>query len=247
MKNLLPLVLALVAITPAHAESHNHAEEGISLELEITADQIAGEETILPLGISWKECEGNVTGNYIGVGCTSRKMHDEFLPFMKANVLRCTNAGLDRVGGGQTAKVHVIHKGVFADPRHSRRSLHAVGRALDIQQIVVGGKSYDFRKTSNTSTVDRKFFEGFRQCWHSVHKLRGCPNRDSGHPVGTLGWEDKNHKGLHLHASMPFCPSSRGYFTTAFGGTLESVLGEDFDDVEEDAEIIEPFVESIDI
>ena len=243
MKNLLPLMIALFAIAPnaAQADSHIHADEGISLELAISAEEIAGEEAILPLGISWKECEGNVTGNYIGAGCTSRKMHDEFLPFMKAHVLRCTNAGLDRVGGGQTTKLHVIHKGVFADSRHSRRSLHAVGRALDIQQIVIDGRSYDFRKTSDTSTVDRKFFEGFRQCWHSAHKQRGCPNRDSGHPVGTLGWEDKNHKGLHLHASMPWCPASRGFFTTSYGDKFLA------DDVEEDAEIIEPYVESLDI
>ena len=236
----LPLLIALFAIAPAHGFEHDHSVESPSLALSITADEIRSLETVEADRISWKECEGDVTGNYIGVGCTSRKMNDEFLPFMKKNVLGCTNAGLARVGAASVSKVHVIHKGVFADARHSRRSLHAIGRALDIQQIQAGGRTYDFRVTSTKpDSNDRKFFEGFRQCWHSVHKLRGCGNRESGHPVGTLGWEDKNHKSLHLHASMPYCPSSRGFFTTSFGT--------DFDELEEDAEIIEPYVEQIDI
>lgn len=230
MKTLLPLALALVALAPVA-----HAEE----VLEITTADMIGIEALRPTDISWRECEGDVTGNYSGVACTSRKIHDEFLPFLKQNALRCTNAGLAAVGAASVARIHIIHDGIVADSRHSRKSLHAIGRAIDIQQIKAGGRSFDFRITSNNvDGADRKFYEGFRQCWHSLNKQRGCPNRESGYPVGTIGWEDKNHRNHHLHTSMPYCPSSRGYMTTSFGYSPEF-------DMEEDSEIDVPYVEEI--
>lgn len=235
----LPFMIALFAIAPAHAEEHNHdAAPGV---LEISVADVIGFEALRPTDVSWRECEGDVTGNYSGAGCTTRKIHDDFLPFLKQNAIRCTNAGLAAVGAASVAKVHIVHDGVVADSRHSRRSLHAIGRAIDIQQIKAGGRSFDFRVTSNKpDSADRKFYEGFRQCWHSIHVQRGCPRRDSGYPVGTIGWEDRNHRSHHLHASMPYCPSSRGFFTTSFGYDPTN-------DVEEDAEIDVPFVETLDI
>jgi|GEM_PF-5005423 len=229
MKTLLPLFLALVALPPVAS----HAED-----LLITDADIVGAETLAPTSISWNECSGKVTGNYTGYDCINRrKMAEEFRPFLIKNALKCSNAGLERLGLARVSSIHIVHDGVQADSAHSRHSLHALGRAIDIQQIRAGGRSFDFRVTSRKpNSADRKFYEGFRSCWHSLMKQRGCPNRDSGAPVGTIGWEDSKHINHHLHTSLPYCPSSRGYFTTSFEN-----------DVEEDAEETGPYVEFLDI
>lgn len=229
MKTLLPLFLALVAISPVAA----HAED-----LFISDSDIQGEEALAPTDISWNECSGNVTGNYSGYKCVNqRKMAEEFRPFLMQNAVKCTNAGLARVGAASVSSIHIVHDGVQADSAHSSRSLHALGRAIDIQQIKAGGRSYDFRITSRQpNSADRKFYEGFRACWNTLMVARGCPRRQSGAPVGTIGWEDRKHIGHHLHTSLPYCPSSRGYFTTSFDN-----------DVEEDAEEEGMYVETLDI
>jgi len=236
MKLLLPLLLALIAIAPAHAEDHEHSDTRELLT--ITAADMIGVEALAPTDISWNECTGSVTGNYSGHNCVDRrKIADEFLPFLQQNTLRCTNAGLDRLGAPSVSKVHIVHNGVVADSRHSRRSLHAIGRAIDIEIVKAGGRTFDFKVTSTKpNSDDRKFYEGFRACWNNLMIARGCPRRQSGAPVGTIGWEDKNHRSHHLHASLPYCPSSRGFFTTSFDN-----------DVEEDAEEEGPYEEAIDI
>ncbi len=228
MKTLLPLLLVLFT-APAHAET---------FDLEITDSGLVGEEALAPTDISWNECSGNVTGNYTGYKCVNqRKMAEEFRPFLMQNAVKCTNAGLDRLGLASVSSIHLIHDGVQADSAHSSRSLHALGRAIDIQQVKAGGRSFDFRITSRQpNSADRKFYEGFRACWNNLMIARGCPRRQSGAPVGTIGWEDKKHINHHLHTSLPYCPSSRGYFTTSFTN-----------DVEEDAEEEGNYVEFLDI
>ncbi len=173
--------------------------------------------------VSWNECEGTVTGNYTGYPCSrGRGMADVFYGFLRDNILSCTTAGLAGVGGGTATKIHIVHDGTTADSAHNRKSLHAAGRAVDIQTVTIttgnGQRSFDFRiTTAKPDSQDRKFYEGFRQCWHKIHMSRGCPHRASGNPVGTIGWEDKRHKGHHLHTSMPFCPNTNHWFETSFG------------------------------
>jgi len=172
---------------------------------------------------NWNECQGNLNGNYVGLPCsTNRGMAPEFLDFLKANLFSCIDAGLAKVGGGKTTAVHVIHDGIIADENHESTSLHAVGRAIDILtlQVTIAGqapRSFDFKDTSsNPDGVDRTFYEGFRACWGVVNDKRSCPQRDTGYPVGTIGWEDARHAGHHLHTSMPFCPNSNGHMITEY-------------------------------
>lgn len=169
--------------------------------------------------VTWRECEGNVTGNFNGYACSNKRgLQDDYAAFIKVKMLPCVDAGLRAAGAsGKSVKVHLVHNGTVADSNHSSRSLHAAGRAIDVKNMRVsladgGSKEYVFEKACrNSSSIERKFFYAFRACWRDVHKGRGCPNISSGY-VGTIGCEDGRHQH-HLHTSMPFCPN-KGYFVT---------------------------------
>jgi hypothetical protein len=173
--------------------------------------------------VSWNECDGPVSGNYTGYPCSrGRGMADVFYAFLRDNILGCATGGLAGVGGGIASSIHIVHDGTTADSAHNRKSLHAAGRAVDIQSVSIatdkGERRFDFRITSSQpGSQDRRFYESFRQCWHKIQMSRGCPRRSSGNPVGTIGWEDRRHKGHHLHTSMPFCPNTNHWFETSFG------------------------------
>jgi len=171
--------------------------------------------------VIWNECDGNVTGNYVGYKCSRKRgMSDEFAAYLKANILSCVNAGLANVGGGRATRVHIVHDGTIADEKHSSKSLHAAGRAVDVRVMKVtttNGRTTDyvFQEASRRSgTASRKYFEGLRSCWNRLQMQRKCPRRGGG-PTGTIGWEDRRHQH-HLHLSMPFCPNKRGHFITGF-------------------------------
>ncbi len=170
--------------------------------------------------VKWNECSGTISGNYTGLPCNkNRGLSDEYMAYLKQHYLPCVNEGLRKVGLAPASSVHITHDGTTADARHSGGSLHSAGRAIDVQMLTTfsatgGSNRFDFRITSSQpQSRDRKFYEGFRQCWGKLQAARGCPGRHSG-PVGTIGWEDAHHKGHHLHTSMPFCPNNRGYFIT---------------------------------
>ncbi len=188
--------------------------------------------------VVWNECAGSVTGQYHdgkkAYGCAkSRKLSDTYYAFLRDNLLSCATEGLKAVG--VTAKAtafHIVHNGTMPDAKHSKRSLHGAGRAVDIQECTVtaedGNKRrFDFLKTNPNRKLSQrcapadsdncKFFEAYRSCWHKIHKARGCPDRASGNPVGTIGWEDRKHINHHLHTSMPFCPNPNRMFETSFG------------------------------
>jgi hypothetical protein len=172
------------------------------------------------MSTSWNECSGTIRGNYEGANCvSSRGMNADFLAFLQRNLIRCVNQGLQRIGVGSTSKLSLIHRGVMADSNHGSESLHAVGRAIDIAKFTVfpaGGRpvQLDYLKAVNSSSSrERKFYSGLRQCFDQLHKQRGCPRRRSGRPVGSIAWEDRNHR-RHIHLSMPFCPNLRGFNLT---------------------------------
>lgn len=234
---LAGLALIVALCNSAHAEDTPYQTPfGLStLEIDDAGDVAVDGKILVDTpdnGFSaegWNECQGPVDGNYIGYPCIrSRGMSPEFLTFMRANMIRCSSAGLARAGGGgRVSGVHIVHDGTLADTRHNRRSLHAAGRAIDILQMRLttsaGTRTYSFRDTSSRpGGANRKFFEGFRQCWHNLQKARRCPNRKSGNPVGTIGWEDAHHRNHHLHTSMPFCPNRGGWFETSIGETDEA-------------------------
>ncbi|HEY8279724.1 MAG TPA: hypothetical protein VIH99_08880 [Bdellovibrionota bacterium] len=207
-------------------------------EMQPTSDAHFAAKVVMtyPVGIdaaafevSWNECEGLVTANYEGIPCNrNRGLSDEYVLFLKQNFLGCVNQGLSAAGLPSAVKAHIEHDGTVADQNHSRGSLHAAGRAVDIQSVQTtsslgGTNSFDFRNTNTNhvlssrcapaGTANCKFYEGLRSCWNKIHVGRRCPSRSSG-PIGTIGWEDKKHIAHHLHTSMPFCPSSNGYFIT---------------------------------
>ena len=177
--------------------------------------------------VVWKECEGNVTGNFNGYSCTNKRgLSDEYAAYIKVNMLPCVTAGLRAVGGGTATKVHLVHNGTVADQNHSSKSLHAAGRAIDVKTMRVsssaGDQEFVFHNASRSSTSrERKFFQAFRQCWKNLQDKRRCPSTSYG-MTGTIGWEDRRHQH-HLHTSMPFCPNKRGWFVTETEGhDLES-------------------------
>ncbi len=168
----------------------------------------------------WKECEGNITGNFNGYPCSNRRgLADDYAAYLKVNLLECIDAGLAKVGGGKSSKVHLVHNGTVADSNHSSKSLHAAGRAIDVNIARVttrggGVRDFVFSKASrNSGGVERQFYTGLRQCWHQKQVKRRCPLKQSSGGTGTIGWEDRRHQH-HLHISMPFCPNNRGHFIT---------------------------------
>ena len=179
--------------------------------------------------VKWNECEGPITGNYTGYPCNkNRGLSDEYMVFLKDNFLGCVNQGLAKSGLPAAVSAHIQHDGTIADERHSRGSLHAVGRAIDVMQITVKHANsqkvtFDFTKTNTNRRISNRcapaestncrFFEELRACWHKIHAGRKCPARANG-PIGTIGWEDKSHIAHHLHTSFPFCPNNKGYFIT---------------------------------
>lgn len=169
---------------------------------------------------SWNECSGIVRGNYEGARCTTaRGMASEFLVFMQRQLVGCVNQGLRSIGLPNTDRISLIHRGVMADANHGRESLHAVGRAIDIARITAYPKGHDavtmdyLRAVQSPSSRERKFYVKLRQCFGEIHRGRGCPRRRSGQPLGTIAWEDRDHR-RHIDVSMPFCPNTRGFNLT---------------------------------
>lgn len=169
--------------------------------------------------VVWKECEGNVTGNFNGYACSNRRgLADDYAAYIKVNMLTCVNAGLRGAGvGGKAVKVHLVHNGTVADQNHSSRSLHAAGRAIDVKTMRVslqdgGTQEFVFHNASKGARRERSFYQAFRSCWRDLQDKRRCPRTSYGY-TGTIGWEDRRHQH-HLHTSMPFCPNTRGWFVT---------------------------------
>jgi len=169
--------------------------------------------------VKWNECEGNMTGNFNGYGCSKKRfLSDDYTAYLRANLFQCVNAGLDRIGGGSASKVHLVHNGTAGDTNHSSKSLHGAGRAVDVQimRVTSANQKRDFvfkNATNNPSGTERKFYLGFRACWHAKQEKRQCKRKRDPGGTGTIGWEDSRHHH-HLHISMPFCPNNKGHFIT---------------------------------
>ena len=212
------------------------AEEWAMLKGKVAVFPVPADQTLETLQASWNECggAGGVTGNYTGYECIqNRKLADEYLGFIRDHMLACVSQASTKAGIGAATKVHIVHDGTMGDARHQKtRSLHNLGRAVDVQQMVVttasGTHTFDFRQTNTNhrlsatcapaGTAMCKFYEAFRTCWHGLMVGRSCPgNRNPKRRwIGTLGWEDRQHIAHHLHTSMPFCPRSDGHWTTAY-------------------------------
>jgi hypothetical protein len=168
----------------------------------------------------WNECAvASMLGSYKGHKCAKRRSISKlFYSFLKKNLSSCVKAGLRsaRKSGGKTIKL--IHKGISGDKAHRKagKSLHNIDRAIDISDIVAGKTKINFRTAVvKTKSWQRKFYNSFRTCYQKAHLRRSsrCKinKRKNGGYVGTIGWEDKNHKH-HLHLSYPFCGGKKGFY-----------------------------------
>ncbi len=155
---------------------------------------------------NWNECsDRRVTGNYLSYRCTRQRNISQILfTFMKKNFETCVDKAA-KSNNWRMKDFHIIHKGIFGDARHSPRSLHSPGRAIDIAEIIVstygGNKKMNFRKYGNG-----EFFTAFRKCWgRAIISQNNCPAyRGQVQLTGSIGKEDRNHQ-KHLHVSVPYC------------------------------------------
>jgi hypothetical protein len=207
-------------------------------EGEVTDDPRFALRVIMPydtdesgkkIDVIWNECSGPISGNYTGLPCNrTRGLSDDYVAYLKQNYLPCVNESLKAAGFAPAVSVHIMHDGTLADERHNRGSLHAAGRAIDVQVVTTtdaNGQthSFDFRTTNTdhrlshsckpAGTAVCNYYEAFRACWGKLQVARHCPARHDG-PIGTIGWEDSRHIAHHLHTSYPFCPNNKGWFIT---------------------------------
>lgn len=156
---------------------------------------------------TWRECDDVVTGNYYQANCSnSRGISVILKKFMDEHMYKCVNAGLAAQGGGSVNDFHIVHAGIFADPRHSPRSLHSENRAIDIKSMEIQLTSGAVKNFVYQGTSARPFYTAFRSCWGKiVHDFNGCPYyRSTPGLTGTIGWENANHQH-HMHTSVPYC------------------------------------------
>lgn len=167
----------------------------------------------------WNECsDKDFTGNYSGIKCSKRRWIDEgFKKFLNKNILRCTNEGLKNIGKSKAKAVHVVHGGVAADKRHSPRSLHSVGRAIDIRILIAttnsGKVTMNYPKASQGKKTERSFYNAFHSCWSKsvIATDSACRSKKGTNGLaGIIRWEHPDHR-KHVHASLPYCRSSKYY------------------------------------
>lgn len=160
---------------------------------------------------NWNECQHRPTGQYLGYRCASGRRISQILDgFMKQHMQTCVQQALRQQGGGQMRDFHIVHAGIFGDPNHSPRSLHAENRAIDIKSIQVRLTTGALRTYVFANRNDRPFYNAFRSCWGQVvSRENGCP-LFNGSPTltGSIGWEDRNHQN-HMHVSVPYCLRGR--------------------------------------
>lgn len=187
-------------MTPEEEEAFLKAEEDNKLQGK-ASHQFKFPQT------SWKECTDLITGNYYGYKCSNgRKISQILKKFMDTHIAKCVDRGLAAQGGGKMDDLHIVHAGIFGDPRHSPRSMHAENRAIDIKSMEVKLTNGQVKKFVYAGTTNRAFYQAFRQCWGEVVKVNNnCPYY-KGTPslTATIGWEDKNHRH-HMHTSVPYC------------------------------------------
>lgn len=157
---------------------------------------------------TWKEClDALYTGNYYGYNCaSSRGISVVLKKFMDGYMYQCVNEALAAQGGGRVGDLHIVHAGIFADPRHSPRSMHSENRAIDIKSMEVKLTSGVVKNFIYEGTKNRAFYTAFRTCWgRSVSKGNGCPlYKNSYLLTASIGWENSDHQH-HMHTSVPYC------------------------------------------
>lgn len=159
----------------------------------------------------WLECRDYVTGNYINFGCVQRRRISEILKdFIDEHLTQCIDQVLTNSGYPKARDYHLVHIGVFGDPRHSPRSLHSQNRAIDIQSIRLTLESGRQKNLRFSQSQNSWFFNPLRQCWgRAISTYNDCPLFNNQlRLTGSIGKEDPNHQN-HLHLSVPYCINKR--------------------------------------
>lgn len=159
----------------------------------------------------WNECKKPMTGNYTGYKCTPKRRLGEMLyDYMEEQLTRCVTQAAKAEGINRVDDYHVEHAGIFGDSSHSSRSLHAVGRAIDVKSISVERPSGEKIRFSYVKNGLGKFYGSLRSCWgRAVHQFNSCPlisGRED--RTGSIGKENRDHN-RHLHLSVPYCVAGR--------------------------------------
>lgn len=206
----LVMILALFPIFVKAAEETPHAHTFTPLEEEAffhSDFKSFGPKANFPT-TTWNECrDSRLEGNYIGYGCTRRRMISRILfSFLRNHFVGCVREAARAIGDGEIEDIHIEHKGIFADSRHSPKSLHGQGRAIDIKSISY--KKSFFRKENLNHERDGHgvFYTTLRECWGEVlARENECPFiEDDPYKTGSLGKDDEEHQ-IHLHLSVPVC------------------------------------------
>lgn len=155
----------------------------------------------------WDEChDDDLKGTYVGYPCSQRRMISNILyRFLDEHFYKCVDEGARELGLS-VYDYSIIHAGIFADKRHSTRSLHSEGRAIDIKSIEL--YLTNGRKVSQKylESGGNPFYKNLRKCWGEVlYRHNTCPYVDGKvlH-TGSIGKENANHQ-KHLHLSVPYC------------------------------------------
>ena len=206
----LALILALYPNTVKAHGDHEHAKV-FSPEEEKAYFEALGlfsgkKQRAFPI-TEWNECSSPyVTGNYYGFRCARHRVISKILNrFVSHYLPQCVRYAANTLGHYDIREIHIEHKGIFADKRHSPESLHSEGRAIDVRSISY--KSGWRRKYRHSHELDGygAFFSTLRECWgQAVMKKNDCPAFEGDRFLtGSIGKEDEDHQ-IHLHLSVPY-------------------------------------------
>ena len=172
--------------------------------------------------VEWNECVQPITSNYNETPAKPTKCAKRMLAKPLADKLNLHLSACVHKAAGQVFKTtnfegfNIGHMGVSPDSNHSQRSLHALGRALDLNYIefkadgqarkltyLDASKAFRLAKRNGSDPMQDPtfaFFKVFENCWNETTPPRGA----------AINCTDKNHQD-HLHLSVPLDPNP-GFF-----------------------------------
>lgn len=153
----------------------------------------------------WNECLRPMSGNYVGANCMKkRRIGERLYDFLDAHMSVCVEEASSELNI-QIEDFHIVHAGIFADRNHSPRSLHSIGRAIDIKAIKLLKPDGSTQSFVYSKDGHGPFYTKLRACWGKiVHEKNDCPVRGSLGRTATIGKENADHQH-HLHVSVPYC------------------------------------------
>lgn len=207
------LLAAAMFFGKAQASEHEHAnpfspeQEEIFFSKQEKGVQAKG---IYPY-LFWNECQKvGPEGNYSGHPCHRKRRISEILyEFIEIHLSQCIEEAAHLLDHSMES-FKITHDGIFADPNHSPRSLHAEGRAIDIAAITITTSLKEKVRLGFAKLGKGRFYNSLRACWGlSLATFNGCPySSGAANRTGSIGKEDRRHQN-HLHLSVPVCHNGR--------------------------------------